>query len=329
MKRKRIYVACISVIVFVVLFVVSPTSIQAMFNEQEMMHLPPRQAIHTRATLLINGTFADMDIKNIEGSNYLRLADLRCVLESVLIPAYELKIVRLEELSHHATREHVYLNLRQIATMLGLHIEWVHTRNTIIITNHQPYATESVFIAEPLTEHIISQISGSSFHENDHFGYDHLAYLTITYMDFYGYSRLGNIIVAMSIADEVLDIFQEIYEGQFPLARVKLIDYYGADDYYSMADNNSVGFNFRVIAGTQTLSRHAWGMAIDINPIQNPFIRDDIIWPLAGSEYIDRSDVRLGMIVPGDVVYNAFVSRGWIWGGHWRVPIDYHHFERR
>jgi len=327
MKQKRMYVTFISVSLFLVFFFAAP--IQASFNEQEKMHLPPREAVTTRPILLINGTFTEVSAKNIEGANYFRLADLRYLLEGVLIPVNELETVQLSELSHHITHDQVYLNLRQMATILNLHIKWVGTRNTIIIANHPSYTQESIFIAEPLPEHIISQISGSSFHENEHFGYEHLSYLTITYMDFDGYSRLGNIIVAASIADEVLDIFREIYEGRFPLARVKLIDYYGADDYYSMADNNSVGFNFRVIAGTQTLSRHAWGMAIDINPIQNPFIRGDIIWPPAGSEYLDRSDVRPGMIVPGDVVYNAFVSRGWIWGGHWTVPIDYHHFERR
>jgi len=327
MRITSIYLVCTSIFLFSMLFFTTP--IQATFNEQEMMHLPPRQATATRPTLLINGTFTEVDAKDIEGSSYFRLEDLRYVLEGVLIPVCELEIVRLEELSNYLTREQVYLNLRQITTKLNLHIQWIDTRDTIIIANHQPFTQESVFIAEPLPEHIIRQISGSSFHENEYFEYDHLAYLTITYMDFDGYSRLGSIIVAASIADEVLDIFRDIYDGRFPLARVKLIDYYGADDYYSMADNNSVGFNFRVIAGTEVLSRHAWGMAVDINPIQNPFIRGDILWPLAGGEYLDRSDVRPGMIVPGDVVYNAFVSRGWIWGGHWSVPIDYHHFERR
>jgi len=193
----------------------------------------------------------------------------------------------------------------------------------------EPEPFETIFIAEPLPYHIIEQITDVSFHPNPHFDYCHLAYLTITHVDFYGYSRHGHIIVAASIADEVLDIFREIYDYGFPIAGMRLIDYYDALDYYSMADNNSVGFNYRYIAGTTTLSRHAWGMAIDINPIQNPFIRGDVILPVAGRYYLDRSYVRPGMIVPGDVVYRAFTSRGWIWGGHWRVPIDYHHFERR
>jgi len=193
----------------------------------------------------------------------------------------------------------------------------------------EPELFETIFTAEPLPYHIIQQITGVSFHENQHFDYCHLAYLTVTHVDFYGYSRHGHIIVAASIADEVLDIFREIYDYGFPIAQMRLIDYYYALDYYSMAANNSVGFNFRYIAGTTTLSRHAWGMAIDINPIQNPFIRGDVILPVAGRYYLDREYVRPGMIIPGDVVYRAFTSRGWIWGGHWRLPIDYHHFERR
>jgi len=199
--------------------------------------------------------------------------------------------------------------------------------NYFIYEEYPPF--ETIFTAEPLPYHIIRQISGSSFHSNPHFEYCHLSYLTITHVDFYGKSRHGNIIVAAYIAEEVLEIFREIYEGGFPLAGMRLIDYYYAYDYYSMAANNSVGFNFRYIAGTQTLSRHAWGMAIDINPIQNPFIRGDVVLPAAGRVYLDRTYVRPGMVVPGDVVYNAFTSRGWIWGGHWSVPVDLHHFERR
>lgn len=188
---------------------------------------------------------------------------------------------------------------------------------------------ETIFMAEPLPEHIIDQIMGVSFHKNPHFGLDHLSYLTVTHVNFYGISMHGHIIVAASIAEEVLDIFQEIYEARFPIERIRLIDYYDADDELSMEDNNSVGFNFRYIANTQRLSNHAWGMAIDINPVQNPFYRDGLVLPVAGAAYMDRDNVRPGMIVPGDAVYNAFISRGWTWGGHWRVPIDYHHFERR
>ncbi|MCL2406253.1 MAG: M15 family metallopeptidase [Defluviitaleaceae bacterium] len=186
-----------------------------------------------------------------------------------------------------------------------------------------------IFTSEPLPEHIIQLITGVTFHETTPFGYDYLTYLTVTHVNFYGESVLGHLIVAASIGYEVLDIFREIYEGGFPIHSIKLIDYFEASDYLSMAANNSHAFNFRYIAGTTTISRHGFGVAIDINPVQNPYIRGDTIWPAAGVEYLDRTYVRPGMIVPGDVVYNAFMSRGWTWGGYWTWPRDYHHFERR
>jgi len=191
------------------------------------------------------------------------------------------------------------------------------------------YVFTPIFTSEPLPEHIIQLITGVTFHESTPFGYDYLTYLTVTHVNFYGESVLGHLIVAADIGDEVLDIFREIYEGGFPIHSIQLIDYFDASDYLSMAANNSHAFNFRYIAGTTTISRHGFGIAIDINPIQNPYIRGDTIWPAAGVDYVDRTNVRPGMIIPGDVVYTAFISRGWTWGGYWTRPRDYHHFERR
>ena len=195
----------------------------------------------------------------------------------------------------------------------------------------QPYPEEvftPVFTMEPLPQHIIYQITGVTFHDNTPFDYDFLTYLTVTHINFDGEYTIGHLIVAAEIGEEVLDIFREIFEGRFPIHSIRLIDYFDASDYLSMAANNSHAFNFRYIAGTNIISRHGFGRAIDINPIQNPYIRGDTIWPAAGEEYLDRSYVRPGMIIPGDVVYTAFTSRGWTWGGHWTNPIDYHHFER-
>ena len=186
-----------------------------------------------------------------------------------------------------------------------------------------------IFTREPLPRHIIDQITGVTFHDNTPFDHDYLTYLTVTHVNFDGESIIGHLIVAADIGDEVLEIFQEIYEGRFPIYSIRLIDYFYASDYLSMAANNSHAFNFRYIAGTNIISRHGFGIAIDINPIQNPYIRGDTVWPAAGAAYLDRSYVRPGMIIPGDVVYTAFTSRGWIWGGHWTTPRDYHHFERR
>jgi len=194
---------------------------------------------------------------------------------------------------------------------------------------NDPTPTLPIFTREPLPEHIIAQITGVTFHETTPFDYSFLTYLTVTHVNFYGESTIGHLIVAAEIGDEVLEIFQEIYQSRFPIYSIRLIDYYDASDYLSMAANNSHAFNFRYIAGTNTISRHGFGMAIDINPIQNPYIRGNTIWPAAGAYYLDRSYERPGMIIPGGPVYNAFISRGWTWGGNWTSPRDYHHFERR
>jgi len=187
----------------------------------------------------------------------------------------------------------------------------------------------SIFTAEPLPDEIIEFITGVTFHANTPFTHDFLSYLTLTHFNFRGQRQIGHMIVAAEIAQEVLDIFRDIYRARFPIFSIRLIDYFNADDNLSIAANNSSAFNFRTIAGTNTISRHGFGKAIDINPIQNPYIRHGRVLPEAGRAYLDRRNVRPGMIVPGDAVYRAFTSRGWIWGGRWTNPIDYHHFERR
>ena len=182
-------------------------------------------------------------------------------------------------------------------------------------TNEEPPFTP-IFKREPLPEHIIEQITGVTFHDHTPFGHYFLTYLTVTHVNFAGESTIGHLIVADSLGDEVLEIFQEIYESGFPIYSIRLIDYFDASDQLSMAANNSHAFNYRYIAGTTTISQHGLGRAIDINPIQNPYIRGTTIWPAAGEAYLDRAYVRPGMIVPGDAVYTAFRSRGWTWGGN-------------
>jgi len=186
-----------------------------------------------------------------------------------------------------------------------------------------------IFTREPLPDHIIEQITGVTFHDTTPFGFEHLTYVTVTHANFQDESQIGHLIVADTVGDEVLEIFQEIYAARFPIHSIVLIDYFDACDYASMVANNSHAFNFRYIAGTNRISRHGYGMAIDINPIQNPYYRNGNIKPAIGEPYLNRSYVRPGMIIPGDAVYTAFISRGWTWGGNWTSPRDYHHFERR
>jgi len=229
--------------------------------------------------LLFSGQRLTLPVHYIYGYNYVNLKNMSYALDISI----SLMDKHDFELSGYYNEGNNYFRICNISQLLDIRLNWVESRQTLIMDTSLLLNTEEpIFTSEPLPEEIIQLIMGSSFHDNTPFPTSHLAYLTITHVNFYGQSQIGHLIIAASIADEVLDIFKEIYEARFPIERMRLIDFYDATDYYSMADNNSVGFNFRYIAGTRTISRHGWGMAIDINPIQNPYQRGDTVWPVAG-----------------------------------------------
>jgi hypothetical protein len=157
---------------------------------------------------------------------------------------------------------------------------------------------------------------------------DDLRVVTLSHWDFAGAVQTGQLVVAAAVADEVVAMFAALYQLQFPIACMRPVEHYGADDDASMAANNTSAFNFRNVAGTDVLSHHAHGVAIDINPLQNPMIVNGRVFPPAGAAYVDRGDLRPGMITrPGPVV-ELFARRGWDWGGDWTHMKDYHHFTK-
>ncbi len=156
--------------------------------------------------------------------------------------------------------------------------------------------------------------------------FEALGLLTLSHWDFAGTPRTGQMVVAAELADEILTLFQGLFDAGFPIARMEPIEAFGGDDNASMAANNTSSFNFRNVAGTDVLSHHAFGVAIDINPLLNPMIVGGGVFPPGGAAYADRSQARPGMIVrPGPVV-DLFQARGWDWGGDWPHMKDYHHF---
>ena len=108
---------------------------------------------------------------------------------------------------------------------------------------------------------------------------------------------------------------------------MRLVDDFGGQDLASMQANNTSAFNCRNVAGTSSLSWHAYGLAIDINPLVNPYVTQRGVSPPEGAPYVDRASTTPGLITPGDVVTTAFEQAGWSWGGTWRSP-DYQHFAR-
>lgn len=186
---------------------------------------------------------------------------------------------------------------------------------------------EVVFTYNPLSEEVIERIMGISYKENDDIKIEDLAYLQVTHWGFDDKEHKGEIIVNEKVASQVVEIFRELYEAKFPIEKIRLIDEYNGDDNLSMLDNNSSSFCYREVPGSEKLSNHSYGVAIDINPVQNPYIKNNTILPESGKEFLDRNNIRKGMIVEGDVCYNAFKSRGWTWGGDWNSLKDYQHFE--
>ena len=148
------------------------------------------------------------------------------------------------------------------------------------------------------------------------------------YIELDGRTMQGELVVHKTVAKEVLAIFKDLYAAGYPIANMALVDHYGADDDASMASDNTSAFNYRKATGSSKLSPHSYGIAIDINPVENPYIKGDVVSPPAGKDYTDRAAGRPGMVVPGDACHKAFVERGWVWGGNWKTLKDYQHFEK-
>jgi D-alanyl-D-alanine carboxypeptidase len=136
-------------------------------------------------------------------------------------------------------------------------------------------------------------------------------------------------IVAAPAVDAVRRVFAELFRKRFPIRRMRLIDEYGASDYESIEADNTSAFNCRAATGSTRFSEHAYGRAIDVNPIENPYVYPDGTTAHAASRpYVDRSRLRRGMAYEGGVLVEAFARAGWSWGGHWQPPspTDYQHF---
>ncbi len=188
------------------------------------------------------------------------------------------------------------------------------------------------FYQETLSATLIERITGSSYHENDDISLDQLRFLHVLYYDFNNDIKDGELICNEQIADDLLEIFSTLYDNAYQIDKIQLIDVYGADDDLSCADDNTACFNYRVVAGSTTLSKHALGMAIDINPFYNPYVTypdgKERISPAGSEVYADRSNDNPHMIRKDDLCYQLFIDHGFTWGGEWKSLKDYQHFQK-
>jgi len=152
-----------------------------------------------------------------------------------------------------------------------------------------------------------------------------LRYLTVTYRGFDGGDHLGELVVAAAVAPAVVEVFRQLHAVGYPLASLRLVDDFGGSDDQSMAADNSSAFNCRPVTGGTGFSEHSFGTAIDLNPVQNPYLSGTLVLPPQGRPFIARTPGP-GVILPGDAVVTAFAGIGWTWGGTWTNPLDYMHF---
>lgn len=189
------------------------------------------------------------------------------------------------------------------------------------------------FYYEKIDKDLKIRIQGKSYKDDCTVPYDDLRYVRVLYYGFDGNTHIGELIVNKQIAKDVTIIFKELYQSDYPIEQMVLIDNYNADDEASMEANNTTAFNYRTITGSSNnLSKHALGMAIDINPLYNPYVKIKgnkiIVSPDKGYEYQNRTLSNPYYIVKKDICYNAFIKRGFTWGGSWSSIKDYQHFEK-
>lgn len=185
-------------------------------------------------------------------------------------------------------------------------------------------AQDDSFSICPITDTIFQRINGKSFNAAGMTKRSDLRYITLLYIDEKGKSHKGEMICNKAIAQDLIEIFRELYRQKYPIHSIRLVDEYGADDELSMEANNTSCFNYRLTTNG-ALSKHARGMAIDINPLWNPCIH--VSGKHAGM-IEPRNAKRTHKIDKNDLCYKLFIKHGFKWGGAWRSLKDYQHFER-
>ena len=193
------------------------------------------------------------------------------------------------------------------------------------------------FYYEPLTDEVKERITGISYPESGcTVPYEDLAYVGLLYFDFDGEEQTGELICNQAVAQDMVEIFYELYQNDYRIERVRLVDEYNGDDTASMADNNTSCFNYRVVDGTTNLSKHAYGLAIDVNPYYNPYVvynkngdGSTYISPPGSEVYADRSQSFPYKIDENDLCYRLFTEHGFTWGGNWNSTKDYQHFQKK
>jgi hypothetical protein len=189
------------------------------------------------------------------------------------------------------------------------------------------------FSVAPLSDSLFARMQGRSYPEGCTVPRSDLRHVRMLHVDAQGKVHKGELVCNKAIAQDLLEIFRQLYQARYPIEKIRLIDDYDADDEQSMRDNNTSSFCYRTVSGTKKLSKHALGLAVDINTRYNPWVRKGAdgrqqVSPDNGRPYANRQKSYPYKIVKGDLLYRLFIQHGFRWGGNWRSMKDYQHFEK-
>ena len=195
------------------------------------------------------------------------------------------------------------------------------------------FGADRCFAADTIDDATFERMKGRSFKPNPHIHRSDLRYLRTLHVNHEGDIVVGEMVCNKAIANDLTDIFRQLYEARYPIERMVLIDNYDADDERSMRDNNSSCFCYRVVSGSKVLSAHARGMAVDINPLYNPYVKvrkdgSRYVQPATGEPYTHRTRSFIYKMTASDLCVRLFLAHGFTWGGSWGNPKDFQHFEK-
>lgn len=211
--------------------------------------------------------------------------------------------------------------------------EW-RAGSTVTASDVQAFGIEKCFMAEEIPDKVWQRMQGKSFTANPHIGRKDLRHIRVLHWDTDKKIHIGEMVCNKRIAKDLVDIFRQLYDAHYPIQRMVLPDEYDADDERQMRANNTSCFCYRKVAGSKSLSKHALGLAVDLNTLYNPCVkkRKDgtlSVQPATAGNYCDRNGNFPYKIDRNDLAYKLFVKHGFTWGGAWKSSKDYQHFEYR
>ena len=187
-------------------------------------------------------------------------------------------------------------------------------------------APRPVATVDPVGPSLRKTMTGVSWRHGCPVALRDLRVVTARHWGFDGRQHTGRLVVHRDVAADVASVLRRLHAARFPIRRMVPVDTYGASDFRSIEADNTSAFNCRYVEGTSRWSEHAYGRAIDFNPIENPYVSGGRTSHRASVPYVDRTPCRRGMACPGNVVVRAFEAIGWGWGGYWSGIKDFQHF---